>query len=143
MTKTIDMTSDKGMVKNLIKFVAPIMLSGILQLLFTASDLIVCGLFGSEHSVGAISSTNALINLIVNLFLGLSIGANILMARCYGQKDKQKGQRVVYTAFLLSVVMGIAVGVVCATDGTFGTIGTPLSTRCFLLCRAVSANKSY
>ena len=119
MTKTIDMTSDKGMVKNLIKFVAPIMLSGILQLLFTASDLIVCGLFGSEHSVGAISSTNALINLIVNLFLGLSIGANILMARCYGQKDKQKGQRVVYTAFLLSVVMGIAVGVVGVTCSKF------------------------
>lgn len=115
MTKNIDMTSDKGMVKNLIKFVAPIMLSGILQLLFTASDLIVCGLFGSEHSVGAISSTNALINLIVNLFLGLSIGANILMARCYGQKDKEKGQRVVYTSFVLSIAMGLAVGVVGVT----------------------------
>lgn len=115
MTKNIDMTSDKGMVKNLIKFVAPIMLSGILQLLFTASDLIVCGLFGSEHSVGAISSTNALINLIVNLFLGLSIGANILMARCYGQKDKEKGQRVVYTSFVLSIAMGLAVGIVGVT----------------------------
>lgn len=116
MVKTkIDMTSDKGMVKNLIKFVAPIMLSGILQLLFTASDLIVCGLFGSEHSVGAISSTNALINLIVNLFMGLSIGANILMARCYGQQDAVKGQRVADTSFLLSVLMGLAVGIIGVT----------------------------
>lgn len=111
MTKNIDMTANKGMVKNLIKFVAPLMLSGILQLLFTASDLIVCRRFGSEHSVGAISSTNALINLIVNLFLGLSIGANILMARCYGNNDAEKGQRVVYTSIILSAIMGLVVGI--------------------------------
>ncbi len=112
MTKaSIDMTSEKGMVKKLIKFVTPIVLSGILQLLFTASDLIVCRYFGSEHSVGAISSTNALINLIVNLFMGLSIGANILMSRCYGAKDKEKGQRVAYTAIALSAIMGLIVGI--------------------------------
>ena len=112
---TIDMTSNKGMVKNLIKFVAPLMLSGILQLLFTASDLIVCRYFGSEHSVGAIQSTNALINLIVNLFMGLSIGANILMSRCYGAQDKVRGQRVAYTAIILSVILGIAIGVFGST----------------------------
>ncbi len=116
MTKSnMDMTCEKGMIKNLIVFVTPLMLSGILQLLFTASDLIVCGMFGSEHSVGAISSTNALINLIVNLFLGLSIGANILMARCYGRQDSEKGQRVAYTAVVLSAIMGIGVGVLGAT----------------------------
>lgn len=112
---TIDMTSNKGMVKNLIKFVAPLMLTGILQLLFTASDLIVCGMFGSEHSVGAISSTNALINLIVNLFMGLSIGANILMSRCYGVEDKERGQRVAYTAIILSFILGAIIGVFGAT----------------------------
>lgn len=108
---TIDMTSNKGMVKNLIKFVAPLMLSGILQLLFTASDLIVCRYFGSEHSVGAIQSTNALINLIVNLFMGLSIGANILMSRCYGANDKERGQKVAYTAIILSVILGVFIGI--------------------------------
>ncbi len=113
------MTSDKGMVKNLIKFVSPLMLSGILQLLFTASDLIVCRYFGSEHSVGAISSTNALINLIVNLFLGLSIGANILMSRCYGQNDKEQGQRVAYTSIILSTIMGVIVGIFGATCSRF------------------------
>ena len=112
---TIDMTSSKGMVKNLIKFVAPLMLSGLLQLLFTASDLIVCRYFGSEHSVGALQSTNALINLIVNLFMGLSIGANILMSRCYGAVDKVRGQRVAYTAILLSVVLGVIIGIFGST----------------------------
>lgn len=112
MTNTnLDMTSNKGMVRNLIKFVAPLMLSGILQLLFTASDLVVCRYFGSDHSVGAIQSTNALINLIVNLFMGLSIGANILMSRCYGASDKEKGQRVAYTAIILSAVLGIILGI--------------------------------
>ena len=57
--REIDMTSKKGLLKNLCIFIAPLMLTGILQLLYTASDLIVCGIFGSEHSVGAISSTNA------------------------------------------------------------------------------------
>ena len=114
-SSTINMTSSKGMVKNLIKFVAPLMLSGVLQLLFTASDLIVCRYFGSEHSVGAIQSTNALINLIVNLFMGLSIGANILMARCYGASDKERGQRVAYTAIILSVVLGVIIGVFGST----------------------------
>lgn len=109
--KSINMTSDKGMVKNLISFVMPLVLTGILQLLFTTSDLVVCGLFGSEHAAGAITSTNALINLIVNLFMGLSIGANILMSRCYGVDNKEKAQRVAYTAILLSAIMGLFVGV--------------------------------
>ena len=115
----VDMTSEKGMLKNLIKFVAPLMLSGILQLLFTASDLIVCRYFGSEHSVGAIQSTNALINLIVNLFMGLSIGANILMSRCYGANDPEKGQRVAYTAIILSAILGAIIGVFGATCSRF------------------------
>lgn len=120
MTNTkVDMTSNKGMVVNLIKFVAPLMLSGILQLLFTASDLVVCRYFGSEHSVGAIQSTNALINLIVNLFMGLSIGANILMSRCFGANDQEKGQRVAYTAIILSVILGLVIGVFGATCSRF------------------------
>ena len=114
-SSTIDMTSNRGMVKNLIKFVAPLMLSGILQLLFTASDLIVCRYFGSEHSVGAIHSTNSLINLMVNLFMGLSIGANILMSRCFGAQDKERGQRVAYTAIILSVILGVIIGVLGVT----------------------------
>lgn len=108
---SLDMTSREGMLKKLVFFVMPLMFSGLLQLLFTASDLIVCRYFGSEHSVGAISSTNALINLIVNSFIGLSIGANILMARCYGSGDREKGQRVVYTSLIISAVLGLLLGI--------------------------------
>lgn len=76
--------------KNIFIYSLPIILSGVLQLLYNATDLIVCGQFGSDHSVAAISSTNSLVNLIVQLFLGLSVGANILMARCIGQRNKDK-----------------------------------------------------
>lgn len=92
-------------------FTLPLIFSGILQLLYNACDLIVCGQFGSEHAVAAISATNSLVNLIVNLFLGLSIGANVLMARYYGANDKERGQRVVYTAMIFSLIIGIVIGI--------------------------------
>lgn len=120
MKHPYDLTSRQGMMRNLIVFITPLMLSGILQLLFTASDLVVCRFFGSEHSVGAISSTNALINLIVNLFIGLSVGANIVMARCYGAGDRERGQRVLSTSMLLSFGTGLFLGVFGATlSGVF------------------------
>lgn len=100
---------------NLLLYSLPIILSGILQLLYNAADLIVCGQFGSDHSTAAISSTNSLINLIVQLFMGLSVGANVLMARCYGAKDEEKGQRVVYTSVIFSFVAGIILMLVGTT----------------------------
>ena len=111
MKRTIIMTEKHGLFISLCIFIAPLMLSGILQLLYTASDLIICGTFGPEHSTGAISVTNPLINLIVTSTLGLATGANVLMAKCFGAKDKEKGQRVVYTSMALSLVLGVTVGV--------------------------------
>lgn len=112
MTSTIDMTARKGLMKNLLIFIAPLMLTGILQLLYTASDLIICGSFGPSNSTAAISSTTSLINLIVNSFLGIATGANVLMAQCYGAENSRKGQRVVYTSMIISVVLGISMGLV-------------------------------
>ncbi len=109
-TNEMDMTSG-NLFKKLILFSLPLALSGILQLLYNAADLIVCGQFGSEHSVAAISSTNALINLIIQLFLGLSVGTNVLMARCFGQNNKEKGQKVVYTSMILSLILGVCIGI--------------------------------
>lgn len=83
------------------------MLTGLLQLLYNASDLIVCGSFGSENATAAISGTNSIINLIVNAFMGISLGANVLMARCFGQKDGEKAQRVVYTSMILALAIGL------------------------------------
>lgn len=105
----MDMTSG-NLFKKIILFSIPLIFSGILQLLYNAADLIVCGQFGSEHSTAAISSTNSLINLYVNLFLGLSVGANVLMARCFGSGNKEKGQKVVYTAMVFSIIVGVVIG---------------------------------
>lgn len=105
----MDMTSG-NLFKKIIIFSIPLIFSGILQLLYNAADLIVCGQFGSEHSTAAISSTNSLINLYVNLFLGLSVGANVLMARCFGSGNKEKGQKVVYTAMVFSLIVGVVIG---------------------------------
>lgn len=111
MKSEIDMTNRSGLLKNLCIFIAPLMLTGILQLLYTASDLIICGSFGPKNSTAAISGTSSLINLIVNSFLGIATGANVLMAQCFGADNRQKGQRVVYTSMTLSVALGVVIGI--------------------------------
>lgn len=111
MTRTVNMTERRGLFVSLCLFIAPLMFTGILQLLYTASDLIICGTFGPAHSTAAISETNPLVNLIVTSFLGLATGANVLMAKCFGANDREKGQRVVYTSMALSLVLGVTVGV--------------------------------
>jgi len=95
----------------IIKVSLPLMLSGILQLFYNAADLIVCGQFGSDKSVAAISSTNSLINLIIGLFTGLSVGASVLMARAFGSKDKDRAYKITHTAVLLSIIIGIVIGI--------------------------------
>ena len=91
----IDMING-NLFKKILLFSFPLILSSVLQLLYTAMDLIVCGMFGSTNSTAAISSTNSLVHLITNLFLGLSVGANVLMSRCYGMNNKEKGQKVLH-----------------------------------------------
>jgi len=108
--KDNDLTSGNLFLK-IVKVSLPLMLSGILQLFYNAADLIVCGQFGSDKSVAAISSTNSLINLIIGLFTGLSVGASVLMARCFGAKDEERAHRVTHTAMLLSIIVGIIIGI--------------------------------
>lgn len=103
--------TEGNLFKKIVKYSIPMVLSGVLQLFYNAADLIVCGQFGSEHSTAAISCTGALINLIINLFLGLCVGSNVLMARCYGANDKEKGQRVVYTSMIFSVIFGVVLAI--------------------------------
>ena len=108
-TRQVEMTSG-NLLKNIVAFSIPLMLSGLLQLFYNAADLVVCSAFGEGNSTAAITSTNSLTSLIINLFMGLSVGSNVLMARCYGMGDKEKGQRVAYTAMIFAVVIGIFVG---------------------------------
>lgn len=113
-TNEISLT-DGNMLLKLLRVSVPLILSTLLQLLYNAADLIVCGQFGSPHSVAAISATSPLINLYVNLIVGLSVGANVLMSRCFGANDRERGQKVVYTAMIIAAVAGVFVGVVGAT----------------------------
>ena len=72
-----------------LRFSVPLMLSGILQLLFNAADIIVVGQFTGSQAMAAVGSTGSLNNLIINIFLGLSIGSSVLMARYYGAKEEK------------------------------------------------------
>ena len=83
---TVDMCNGAVLPK-LFRVALPLMLSSLLQLVFNAADIMVVGNFGSEHSLEAVGSTNAVINLLTTLFIGLSLGANVLCARYMGAKD--------------------------------------------------------
>ena len=109
--KSIDLINGP-IVRGLILFSVPIMLSGILQLLFNAADTVVVGRFGSETALGAVGSTSALITLIVNLFMGLSVGSSVTAAHCYGAKDPEGVHHVVHTSILSAAMTGVLVGII-------------------------------
>lgn len=88
-------------------FSLPLMLSGILQLLFNAADMIVVGRWAGSNALAAVGSTGSLINLLVNVFIGLSVGANVLVARYYGANQEKELSDMVHTAMLTSFVCGI------------------------------------
>ena len=81
----------------LISFALPLMLSGILQLMFNAVDIIVVGRFSGSGALAAVGSTTALINVFTNLFMGISLGANVLAARCYAAGKKKEMSDTVHT----------------------------------------------
>lgn len=88
-------------------FYIPLMLSGILQLLFNAADIVVVGRFAGNEALAAVGSTSSLTNLIVNLFIGLSVGANVLVARYYGANQKDELKEMVQTTVATALVSGI------------------------------------
>jgi len=111
MSKRFEMDMTTGNLgKKILLFTLPLMFTSILQLLFNACDIIVIGRFRDHTALSAISSTGALINLITNLFIGLSVGSNIVMARCYGSKDREKAEKVAHTSVVVSLVAGIFIG---------------------------------
>ena len=83
------------------------MLSGVLQLLFNAADIIVVGRFAGSQSLAAVGSTTALINLLINIFIGLSVGANVVVARAYGGRRDKDVSEAVHTAIAVSIVSGV------------------------------------
>ena len=96
----------------LISFSLPLMLSGILQLMFNAVDIIVVGRFSGSQALAAVGSTTALINVFTNLFIGISLGANVLAARFYAAGKDREMSDTVHTAVTLALVSGIVMAFV-------------------------------
>lgn len=122
----MDMCSGPVFVK-IVVFAIPLILSGILQLLFNAADIIVVGRFAGSESLAAVGSTSALINLLVNVFIGLSVGANVLVARYFGGRQMRDLEETVHTAMVTAGIGGlilILMGVTLA-DPMLELMGTP------------------
>lgn len=102
----IDMVNGSIMPK-LITFAIPLMLSGILQLLFNAVDIIVVGRFSGSQSLAAVGSTSSLINMLTNLFIGISLGANVLAARFYAAGKHKEMSETVHTSILTAFISGV------------------------------------
>ena len=109
----MDMT-EGPLTTKIIKFTIPVMLSGILQLLFNTADVIVVGRFTGKTALAAVGSTGSLINLLVSLFMGLSIGTNVLVARYQGAKDDKAVSETVHTSIALGIVGGLILLIVGA-----------------------------
>ena len=93
--------------KNLILFTIPIILTGFLQLLYNAADVIVVGRYAGSNSLAAVGSTTALINLLLNMFIGLSSGSAVCVARFIGANDKDGVYKSVHTSMSIAIIGGI------------------------------------
>ena len=111
----------------MLRFAVPLMFSSILQLLFNAADVVVVGKFAGDDALAAVGCTGSLINLLINLFMGLSVGANVMVARHFGAKRESELKKSVHTSMLLSVLGGLlltGVGVLF-TEGILELMETP------------------
>lgn len=122
----IDMCNGTLMDK-LISFSLPLMLSGILQLLFNAVDIIVVGRFTGSQALAAVGSTTALINIFTNLFIGISLGANVLAARFYASGKEQEMSETVHTSITLALISGLVMALAGVLLARFALnlMGTP------------------
>ena len=108
MKKSYEMDMCNGpLVGKILLFAFPLMLSSVLQLLFNATDIVVVGRFTGAEALAAVGATSALINLLVNVFMGLSIGTNVLTAQGYGARNEKGVQDTVHTSIMLSLVCGV------------------------------------
>ncbi len=107
---SLDMTKGPFLKKILI-FALPLMLTGLLQLAYNSADVIVVGRFAGKEALAAVGSTGSLVNLFLNVFLGISIGSGVMVARHIGEGDDKTIHECVHTAMLLSVICGFFIGV--------------------------------
>lgn len=115
------------LLKKIIVYTIPIILTGILQLLFNAADLIVVGRFCGSLSVGAIGATGSLINLIINFFMGFSVGTGVAVAQGLGADDRKSVFKTVHTAIPVAAIGGAILMIIGLFGSEFflGLMGTP------------------
>ena len=113
--------------QNILSYTIPIILTSLLQLLFNAADLIVVGRFCGSVSVAAVGATGALTNLMVNFFIGLSVGAGVTVAHGLGSRENRVVHCTVHTALPTSLVSGVVLSVVgiCLSEPLLRMMGTP------------------
>lgn len=110
-SRQMDMTSGP-LLKKLIIFALPIVGINVLQILFNAADVAVLGIFASDQAVAAVGSTTSLVNLFVGFFVGLSLSANVLVARSIGANDSDGTKRYIGTSVFLSLIFGVMLSVI-------------------------------
>ncbi len=106
---SLDMTSGPFLKKILI-FSIPLMLTGLLQIAYNTADVVVVGRFVGKEALAAVGSTGSLVNLFLNVFLGISMGSGVMVARHIGERDDEKVHECTHTAMLLSVICGLFIG---------------------------------
>lgn len=112
MIKNAAYMTEGPLLKKIILYAIPVILTGVLQLLFNAADLVIVGRFCGSLSVAAVGATGALINLIVNLFIGLSVGAGVMVAQGIGQENADAVHKTVHTAFPAALIGGLIMTVI-------------------------------
>ena len=111
---------DKSLLFQITKFIVPLMLTGVLQLLYNAADSIVVGRWDGPNALAAVTSVGSLVNLLLNVFMGFSVGTAVAVAHDYGANDERGVHRTIHTSIMLSVVCGIVVGIIgFIFSGTF------------------------
>ena len=111
LRKSVDML-EGDLYLNIVLFALPVMASGIIQLLFNAIDMIVVGKFSGSASMAAVSSTSSLINLVTNLFIGLSVGSSVAIAKRIGRNDYDAVQKAVHSAMSIALYAGLFITII-------------------------------
>ena len=110
-SKRYEMNMTEGLLlPKVLMFSLPLIASGVLQLLFNAADMVVVGQWAGKECLAAVGSTGSLINLMVNVFIGLSVGGSVAVARAFGANDPAAVHKSVHTAMSLAIIAGVAVG---------------------------------
>ena len=106
----IDFTKG-SIIKKILAFSLPLMATNLLQLLFNAADMIVVSI-DSDTAMGSIGATTTMVNLILQLFMGLAVGSGVIIARCYGAKDADYAGKVLHTSMVLGLISGVVVALI-------------------------------